>query len=119
MMYGAYTFSSNGEITIMPHDKRIVPYMGQRMGFSELDVMHIGEMYECLDSVQATTPNKLLAEAYLRGEGFEEFKGLCVDQEITGYVRDGTENENMPCNELRTYCRHSTQGTEIRTLCPV
>merc|ERR1719401_46951 len=118
MMYGAYTFSTNGEVTIMPRDKRLIPLMGQRMGFSELDILHLGEMYECVDTVKPATANKLLSEAYLNGEGFEEFKGICIDQEITGFIRDGSD-ENMPCDELKSYCRHTTRGKEIREICPV
>lgn len=118
MMYGAYWFSVNGEMTITPHDKRLVPLMGQRMGFSELDILHVGEMYECVDTVKPLTANKLLAEAYLTGTGFEKFTGVCKDEEITGYIRDGTA-ENMPCDELKSYCRHTTEGEEVRQVCPV
>jgi len=118
MMYGAYQFSLNGEMTIEPHEKRLVPLMGQRMGFSELDVLHVGEMYECVDRVKALTPNRLISEAYLTGQGFEAFTGICKDEEITGFIRDGT-TENMPCPELRSYCRHTTSGADVRQVCPV
>jgi hypothetical protein len=122
MMYGAYHFSKDGEMTTLPHDKRLVPIMGQREGFSELDVLHLGNMYGCVDTVNPGVKNQGLSTGYLKGEGFEAFKGVCEDatDKATGY----TKNVNgavvpQSCSELKTYCRHTTQGATIRSKCPV
>merc|ERR1719263_137129 len=69
MMYGSYAFSTNGELTIEPHDLRLVNFMGQRMGFSELDIELIGNLYGCLDSITPTTRNKHISQAYLSAGG--------------------------------------------------
>merc|ERR1719331_2868111 len=98
MMYGSYAFSTNGELTIEPHDLRLVNFMGQRMGFSELDIELIGNTYGCVDSITPTTRNKHLSQAYLSAQGINTgFTGTCADQSVTGYVRD--DESPMPCTE--------------------
>lgn len=118
MMYGSYAFSTNGELTIVPHDKRLVNFMGQRMGFSELDIELIGDLYGCKNKVTPKTRNKHLSKAYLSAQGIDTgFKGKCVDATKTGYVKK--DDTPMSCPDLRRYCSHATLGKEIRALCPV
>jgi len=116
MMYGAYAFSTNSELTIEPKDLKLVSFMGQRMGFSELDIELIGNMYGCFDSITPITKNKVLSEAYLK-EGVDTgFKGECIDKEKTDFFQN---NAMQTCDELKKYCSHDTLGQEIRALCPV
>jgi len=118
MMYGSYAFSTDGELTITPHDLRLVSMMGQRMGLSELDVELIGSLYGCRGTITPLTQNKALSEAYLTAEGIKTgHTGPCADNLETGYVRK--DGSMMPCDELKTYCQHSTLGQEIQELCPV
>lgn len=116
MMYGAYTFSANGEMTIEPHDLRLVRYMGQRMGFSELDVEHIGLMYGCLDQINPLTRNKHLSEAYLNNVSLD-YDGPCKDKENTGF--DSNDGTPMTCHDLRSNCNHHMWGDDIQSTCPV
>lgn len=118
MMYGSYAFSSDGELTITPHDLRLVSFMGQRMGLSELDVDLIGSLYGCRSTITPLTQNAAMSKAYLTSEGIKTgHTGPCVDSLETGYVRK--DGSMMPCDELKTYCQHTTLGPEIQELCPV
>lgn len=51
MHYSASAFSRDGSVTIEPHNRALTQYIGQRMGFSQLDIEHIGDMYGCKDTV--------------------------------------------------------------------
>jgi hypothetical protein len=117
MMYGSYAFSTNGNLTIEPHDLRLTNYMGQRMGFSELDIELIGTMYGCKDTVTPLDLNKHLSEEYLKNGVDLGFSGDCVDAAVTGYAR--SDGSDMPCSELKSFCSHDTQGPAIQKLCPV
>lgn len=117
MMYGAYAFSTNGELTIKPHQQILVSYMGQREGFSELDVELMGNMYGCVDQISPTTRNKDLSIQYLSGDINTGFEGKCEDKETTGYVT--ADDKPMLCPALKIHCAHDTLGAEIRGLCPV
>jgi astacin len=118
MIYGCYAFSTNGELTIEPHQLTLVNMMGQRMGFSELDIELIGKMYGCEDKIKPATKNKAMSQTYLKDEAINTgFTGNCADSEKTGFV---TPNDApMTCQELRKYCAHDTLGEEVRNLCPV
>nr|XP_047139372.1 uncharacterized protein LOC101240329 isoform X3 [Hydra vulgaris] len=64
MHYGAYAFSNNGQPTIRSLFPNIgVDMLGQRDGFSELDIKRIKEAYKCdkgnTDSMPITTPISL------------------------------------------------------------
>jgi hypothetical protein len=61
MHYSASAFSKDGSVTIEPHNKALTQYIGQRMGFSQLDVEHIGDMYGCKDTVTPEMQNADLA----------------------------------------------------------
>jgi len=47
MHYGPYGFSKNGEPTIIPHNLALMPYMGQRIGMTNLDIGRLNAMYQC------------------------------------------------------------------------
>jgi hypothetical protein len=120
MMYGAYSFSTNSEMTIQPQHLELVNFMGQRVGFSELDVELIGRLYGCSDKVTPQTPNRALSETYLTQGANMGFTGECVDSidSETGFVVPGTTTD-MSCLQLKTYCSHDTQGETVRSKCPV
>lgn len=61
MHYHAYAFSSNGAVTLEPLDRHMARWLGQREGFSELDIEQIGEMYGCKDTVKPLVHNKQLS----------------------------------------------------------
>lgn len=121
MMYGAYAFSANDAITLEPNDKRLVNYMGQRMGFSQLDVELIGKMYKCENQVTPKTLNAALSMAYLTPGGItSSFSGECKDAESkdTGFNTPGTDSP-MPCSDLKKHCAHDTLGSKVQAACPV
>merc|ERR1711972_980683 len=57
MHYSASAFSKDGSVSIEPHNKALTQYIGQRMGFSQLDVEHIGDMYGCKHTVTPEIQN--------------------------------------------------------------
>jgi len=118
MMYGSYAFTTNGELTVDPTDKKLVSFMGQRMGFSELDVELLGTMYSCVSEIKPITKNKALSKAYLAGTVNTGFTGTkCEDSAKTGMVSsDGTE---QTCDQIKKYCTHPTMGDAIKKTCPV
>lgn len=120
MMYGAYEFSKNGELTLKPSDARMVNFMGQRMGFSELDIQLIGELYKCKDKVTPVTQNAHLSKAYISGGSIDTgFTGVCKDKTDTGYQKPADGTCCATCADLRPFCNHDTQGEEVRKTCPV
>lgn len=123
MMYDAFSFSKDNagnKMTVEPHDSRFVRYMGQRSGFSQLDVEQIGNMYNCPNKVTPTTENKVLAQKMIAGE-FENFDKPCYDElpkdwknekgkKVGGYPKpkaqwkDPAKTAYYECMDLKAYC---------------
>merc|ERR1719359_1426584 len=128
MMYGAFTFSKNGNMVSRPRDLRAVGFMGQRMGLSELDVQVLGHLYGCRGNVTATDPNAKLSIALreaagshaevLTGSGGSHFttEMVCQDATSSGYFDD--QGHDMSCSALSHQCGHSSLGDGIRSACP-
>eukprot|EP00747_Dinoflagellata_sp_TGD_P041904 gnl/TRDRNA2_/TRDRNA2_141754_c0_seq1.p1 gnl/TRDRNA2_/TRDRNA2_141754_c0~~gnl/TRDRNA2_/TRDRNA2_141754_c0_seq1.p1 ORF type:complete len:458 (-),score=47.03 gnl/TRDRNA2_/TRDRNA2_141754_c0_seq1:88-1461(-) len=113
MHYDAYAFSSNGRPTIVAKDRPVSQFIGQRMGLSELDVHHIGEMYGCNDTVKPFVENAHLLRVISDQAG--SYKGECGDLASTGYLVNGKE---YSCQELAIWCKHETHGDMIKSMCP-
>ncbi|ALC46021.1 maker181 [Drosophila busckii] len=47
MHYSGNAFSNNGEATIVPRQTNLGVRMGQRKGFSNLDIIKLNRMYDC------------------------------------------------------------------------
>jgi hypothetical protein len=122
MMYGAFTFSRNGDVTVDPRDKYLVSVMGQRLGFSQLDLELLGNIYNCGNvHLTHTGLTSGMSEAYATGEYEIDFQGKCVDAINTGYQRQGEEGTSnvMTCHELRKYCIDVNHRVHVQHLCPV
>merc|ERR1719231_209448 len=90
------------------------------MGFSELDIQLIGELYKCKDKVTPVTQNAHLSKAYLSGGSIDTgFTGVCKDKTDTGYQKPADGTCCATCQDLRPFCNHDTQGEEVRKTCPV
>lgn len=77
-------------------------YMGQRLGLSELDVLHLADMYKCPSSnVMAMYATKNLNAALVQGSGFVR-DGSCVDQNYTGvgYVDGSGTQHPYSCADI-------------------
>mmetsp|Transcript_35454 Transcript_35454/g.81087 ORF Transcript_35454/g.81087 Transcript_35454/m.81087 type:complete len:720 (+) Transcript_35454:97-2256(+) len=113
MHYDPYAFSETGELTIKPHNALLVPYMGQRVGMSQLDVEHLGEMYQCLADVKPIHRNKAESLKLLRGEVENGFEGPCADHD--GYTDFALNGDRQTCKGLWRHCADPT----VRSTCPV
>jgi hypothetical protein len=124
MMYSAYAFSiGGGKLTLEPKDSRVVEYLGQRLGFSENDVLQVGTMYSCKDEVTPIThASSCLSQKLLNGE-LSEFSGECADSAATGYraVGDDGQQVELTCDQLAKmfYCDHQEHAKDIKSLCPI
>jgi len=95
MMPGSKAFSTNGEDSLVPRkDARLSHLFGQRMGMSELDVLRLGDMYNCYHLVKPHTKNADLAMRLMNGEGYDH--GQCRDTESTGFVSEAPPGDHMP-----------------------
>jgi hypothetical protein len=87
MMYSPYAFSkAKTNMTLEPtgnHSDKIVAMMGQRMGFSALDIFHLGHMYDCWDKIKPDFDSKEVSSKIVSGEFFE-YNGTCDDQPAEG-----------------------------------
>lgn len=83
MHFSATAFSKSGGITLVPQDPTLVPYMGQRMGFSRGDVANIGSMYGCLRTVSPSASYEILPSLKDTFKNMEApvAMGECVCQE--------------------------------------
>lgn len=127
MMYGAFSFSANGLMVSKPRDLRVVGFMGQRMGLSELDARVLAELYGCSGNVTPTDSNAFLSDALrnaagpganqeaLIGSGYQ-LEGDCQDSNSTGFF-DSLGN-NISCGGMRSQCSHTSLGPGIRQACP-
>jgi len=60
MHYGAYAFSGNGKMTIVPHDERYVDVIGTTPGLSFKDIEAIQIMYKCDEHCTNKCPEKAI-----------------------------------------------------------
>jgi hypothetical protein len=125
MMYGAFSFSKNGNMVAKPRDLRVARFMGQRMGLSELDVQALGNMYGCAAQVTPLDPNAKFSSTLKEAASANEeeltkgFEGACEDAPFTTFFKNAnTGNDRMTCEDLRYACSHSVYGEGIRTSCP-
>lgn len=117
MNLSPFAFSSNGRPTILvKHDSRLTELMGQRMGFSQLDIERLAEMYECFRYATPKTQNKKLAQAFLEGKGYDD--GMCLDEKYTGMSLQGTVAN---CTQLADagLCAEPQHAASIQSMCPV
>eukprot|EP00929_Paragymnodinium_shiwhaense_P001000 TRINITY_DN101211_c0_g1_i1.p1 TRINITY_DN101211_c0_g1~~TRINITY_DN101211_c0_g1_i1.p1 ORF type:complete len:748 (+),score=178.39 TRINITY_DN101211_c0_g1_i1:125-2368(+) len=117
MNLSPFAFSSNGHPTfLVKHDARLTELVGQRMGFSQTDVEHLAEMYECYRSSVPKTANKRLAQAFLEGKGYDD--GMCQDERYTGMSLQGTVAN---CSQLADVglCSEPQHAASIQAMCPV
>jgi hypothetical protein len=124
MMYSAYAFSSNDQVVLEPADERVVPYLGQRLGFSEIDVSQLGEMYNCKDQVTPNSgPSACFSQRLLQDDGSAfDFQGECADVPSTGYkAENGDELVELTCQHLAklAYCTSAEYGSDVRSKCPI
>jgi len=114
MHYDAHAFSINGEATIEPVRPRLRQFLGQRVGFSQLDVEHMARMYGCSDTATAETPNKNLSVwmAHVLTTNFERNLTDCVDSTPT--VSENV-TENSTCPDLLYRCADA----DVQEQCPL
>lgn len=106
MHFPATAFSEKGDVTLMPRDPRVVPFLGQRMGFSFEDVKKLGSLYGCRSSTTPVASEELLTSLAVRTEGLlaPVTKGQCVCQELwatEGSPRCATAENGWCCNPDR------------------
>jgi hypothetical protein len=126
MMYSPYAWSkSRSALTLEPegkHAAKLAAMMGQRMGFSALDIYHLGHMYDCYEHIKPDFDSKDVSHRIETGEFFE-FTGKCEDKpsENTGFDIHGEEGfmKHASCNDLMPYCQNNTMGESVRLVCPV
>jgi hypothetical protein len=58
MHYGSHYFSKDGKRTLETTNQDLANFIGQRLGFSELDVEQMGQMYGCRATVTPLNKNK-------------------------------------------------------------
>eukprot|EP00931_Biecheleriopsis_adriatica_P081325 TRINITY_DN54652_c0_g1_i1.p1 TRINITY_DN54652_c0_g1~~TRINITY_DN54652_c0_g1_i1.p1 ORF type:complete len:587 (-),score=106.54 TRINITY_DN54652_c0_g1_i1:79-1773(-) len=58
MHYSSHAFSKDGHRTVETTNQALANLIGQRLGFSELDVEQVGEMYGCKANITPLTKNK-------------------------------------------------------------
>lgn len=128
MMYSPYAWSKTGlEATLEPtgnHSEIITSMMGQRMGFSGLDIFHLGHMYDCYEDVKPFFDSKEVSRDINSGKFFE-YNGTCEDltPAKTGFDVHGEEGfmKHASCVTLKEHCYNSndTFATSVRAACPV
>mmetsp|Transcript_21906 Transcript_21906/g.51193 ORF Transcript_21906/g.51193 Transcript_21906/m.51193 type:complete len:789 (-) Transcript_21906:5-2371(-) len=116
MHFDAFAFSADGRsLTLEPSDLRLVRFMGQRVGFSELDARLLGHMYGCGDSIVPENRNAALSELLLFGHGMESSPG-CKDRNPTDFQIEG---RHAQCHEVQHMCTNSEVGAQVSAQCPV
>jgi len=116
MHFGVFAFSRDGRsLTFEPEDLRLVRFIGQRLGFSELDVRRLGHMYGCEDAVVPANRNAALSDLLLHGKALASGPG-CADQTPTDIEIEG---HHAQCREVKHMCSNKEVGAEISSQCPV
>jgi hypothetical protein len=126
MMWSPYAWSLTGkELTLEPlgnHSRILSGIMGQRMGFSASDILHLGHMHDCWEEVEPEFDTREINEKMLSG-GFFEYEGICRDQypEHSGFDVRTAEGfvKHASCSELTDLCNHDELGAGVRETCPV
>merc|ERR1719487_2128130 len=126
MLYSPYAWSKTGkDLTLQPlgkHSEILSSIMGQRMGFSGLDVFHLGHMYNCWENIKPDFDSKEVSKKMITGEFFE-YNGTCQDAmpEHTGFDVHGEEGfmKHASCAELSVHCKNGSIGEDVRKVCPV
>jgi hypothetical protein len=104
MHYSASAFSRDGSVTIEPHNRALTQYLGQRMGFSQLDVEHIGDMYGCRDTVTPLIQNleltrRLAEQAQVAHAPTTHDGCLCMENWLMrGQAQCSTSQNGWCCN---------------------
>jgi len=121
MMVGSHAFSKNGGTTIEPKSNpALKDYMGQRMGFSQLDILKLGKMYRCSSRTSPSTFSKALSEKLANGTGLVS-DGTCRDSNYTGvqYIDGSRSLKAYSCHDLRVKCNDWKLGPRVRARCPL
>jgi len=103
MHFPATAFSRKGDVTLVPRDARVLPFLGQRTGFSFGDVGRLGSLYKCRFSVSPMASEGLLTELIIGAEVFVApvTKDNCVCQEhwaTEGNPRCASAENGWCCN---------------------
>eukprot|EP00746_Dinoflagellata_sp_MGD_P106275 gnl/MRDRNA2_/MRDRNA2_44364_c0_seq2.p1 gnl/MRDRNA2_/MRDRNA2_44364_c0~~gnl/MRDRNA2_/MRDRNA2_44364_c0_seq2.p1 ORF type:complete len:515 (+),score=103.68 gnl/MRDRNA2_/MRDRNA2_44364_c0_seq2:124-1668(+) len=112
MHYHGWAHSKNGAITVETKVQELQQYIGQRVGFSELDIQQLGLMYGCPDTVAPFDENANLSASLLKGRNLPTYTGECKDVDYTssftlknglGYVL-GCHNVLCKAPQTRSAC---------------
>jgi len=124
MMPPPTTFTTNPttiQVINAPIEDR---YLGQRLGMSELDVLHLAELYVCpAAQVMPMYATKNLNAALFQGSGFVR-DGSCVDQSYTGvgFVDGSGAQHPYSCADIarQQWCTGAKQiiTTRAQMRCP-
>ncbi|KFD49764.1 hypothetical protein M514_09359 [Trichuris suis] len=108
MHYDNLAFSRNGRPTIEAKQKPKEGVMGQRDGFSSLDMQKINKLYDCSSNFQTAGPYEE-SSGNIFGQGtMEPFSALCVD--FNGHCKSWA---------AAGYCRLSSYQIYMAATCPV
>jgi len=109
MHYSANTFGKDGKVTLLPNQDGFEGYLGQRMGFSQLDVEQIGEMYGCKDKVTPLVQNKELSQQLAHEAEVQHAPFTKQDCICSAHKTDQTPKCATPANG---YCCDPESGAE-------
>jgi len=110
-----FAFSARGEPTMLAkRDVQLTAFLGQRMGLSEIDVEHLGALYNCPASIRPMAKTKELSSRLWEGRGYDD--GFCRDETYTGILLEG---ELASCERLYEFCDSPLKAREVQRLCPV
>lgn len=114
------------------NSEKLTALMGQRMGFSALDVFHLGHMYGCYEKIKPEFDSKDVSRRIMTGEYFgpNPAGGECQDKEgpDTGFDIHGDDGfmKHASCSHLMQHCENTsmvsdtmTMGEAVKKVCPV
>lgn len=87
-----------------PFKPQLAGHQGQRLGFSEMDVEHLGVLYNCrANAVAPISMTKALSKRLRNGPGFtyQTEDGQCMDEDDPGFEVDG---KPCLCEDLDKRC---------------
>lgn len=120
-MYPAQAFSMNATVlSVEPKQEPLLSrFLGQRMGFSQLDVDDLGDMYRCMSQVRPSDISKGISQLFQNGSGFV-FDGSCKDRSYTGieFLDSRNATRLFQCSDLATKCYDPVLGSRARFVCP-